>query len=469
MSRSVDRASLDKVEAILRNPALYELSAELTPGRPEAVGRPRMFPRFMLLGYAAMVSVYRSARQVEAELGHPIVWDLIRDTVRSQFPACPDMWLPATPMRRHHYLYARDRDLADPSALERLSDRFRSAAVAEARRQGLLDPDGEGSFTNPSRDRLLYADGKVIAPLFRSKPGEERVDKTTGEILPKRAEPDAALHFEGDGAAAWGTKFVLVAARGEGSGTRVILDIEPVREPGAEAARAMNCFRRLVPVVPGAQAVVYDAALRGVHHQELLRDLGLLPVNRVAAASRGSKAPRRKEGRRVPKETHVEDKVVKTETGEQSVSLYARDGAVGVLELSDVGERLFEPLRRIRTHRNEDKSGSFRWYNDYELPKRLGGGTVTVRLHRNAQDDDRRFNRTENVRAIPPSDPRFEHLYSRRNDAESINRHLEDTLFLGRAHSVGMRRQHVDLLGYGLLVNGLSRARHERRSLAQAA
>jgi hypothetical protein len=206
-----------------------------------------------------------------------------------------------------------------------------------------------------------------------------------------------------------------------------------------------------------------------VHHQELLRDLGLLPVNRVVAASRGSKAPRRKEGRRVPKETHVEDKVIRTATGEHSVSLYARDGAVGVLELSDVGERLFEPLRRIRTHRNEDKSGSFRWYNDYELPQRLGGGTVTVRLHRNAQDEQRRFNRTENVRAIPPSDPRFEHLYSRRNDAESINRHLEDTLFLGRAHSVGMRRQHVDLLGYGLLVNGLSRAQHERRSFAEAA
>ena len=94
---------------------------------------------------------------------------------------------------------------------------------------------------------------------------------------------------------------------------------------------------------------------------------------------------------------------------------------------------------------------------------------MTVWLHRNALDDDRRFNRTENVRAIPPSDPRIEHLDSRRNDAESINRHLEDTLFLGRAHSVGKRRQHVDLLGYGSLVDGLSRAKHERRSFAGVA
>ena len=43
----------------------------------------------------------------------------------------------------------------------------------------------------------------------------------------------------------------------------------------------------------------------------------------------------------------------------------------------------------------------------------------------------RRFNRTENVRPIPPSDPDFPRLYGRRNDSESLNRSLEDTLFLG--------------------------------------
>ena len=469
MSRAIDRASLEKVEAIFRNPALYRLADEIPESRPEAGGRPRTFPRYMTLAYAALTSVYRSARQVEAELSHPVVWQHIRDVVRAEFPDRPEMHLPPSPIRRHHFLYARERDLTKPAVVQRLSERARLLAVAEARRQGLLDPQGGGSWTSPSRNRLLYADGKVIAPLFRAKPGDERVDRETGELLPRRAEPDAALHFEGDGEAAWGTKFVMVAARGEEPGTRVLLDIEPVREPGAEAARAMGCFRRLAPLVPGAQAVVYDTALRGIHHQELLRDLGLLPVNRVAAASRGARAPRRGEGRRVPKNVHVEDKLVTTPSGKRTVSLYAQDGAVGVVVLNEVGERLFEPLRRVRTHRIADKSGSFRWYNDYELPERLGGGTVTVRLHGNADDQTRRFNRPENVRAIAPSDPRFEHLYSRRNDAESINRHLEDTLFLGRAHSVGMRRQHVDLLGYALLVNGMSRLRHERSPAAAAA
>jgi hypothetical protein len=48
----------------------------------------------------------------------------------------------------------------------------------------------------------------------------------------------------------------------------------------------------------------------------------------------------------------------------------------------------------------DDKSGGYRWYNDYRLPQRMGGGIVTVRLHTNDDDITRRFNRTENVRPI---------------------------------------------------------------------
>lgn len=43
----------------------------------------------------------------------------------------------------------------------------------------------------------------------------------------------------------------------------------------------------------------------------------------------------------------------------------------------------------------------------------------------------------ENVRPIPQGDPDFARLYARRNDAESINRALNDILSLWRAHSVG--------------------------------
>jgi len=47
--------------------------------------------------------------------------------------------------------------------------------------------------------------------------------------------------------------------------------------------------------------------------------------------------------------------------------------------------------------------------------------------------------------------------------AESINRDLDDTLYLSRAHSVGHARQHLNLLGYALIVNAVALHRHAKR------
>lgn len=86
-------------------------------------------------------------------------------------------------------------------------------------------------------------------------------------------------------------------------------------DPGSEAAVAVACFERLAPHVPRAQAVVYDTALRGVHHQKILRELGIVPVNMVAAAETfASKTFKRKIKRR-EKTVHVEDKDVRLPDG----------------------------------------------------------------------------------------------------------------------------------------------------------
>ncbi|HZJ49403.1 MAG TPA: hypothetical protein VFF07_00810 [Actinomycetota bacterium] len=338
------------------------------------------------------------------------------------------------------------------------------------RELSLVDPEGPGSFTHPHLSRMLYADGKVITPLFKGRSGDTRVDKDTGEIKQVRYEPDADLHFEGDGELAYGTKFVVVAARSGEARGRMILDVDRVPDKGGEAKAAMRCFERLAPLVPGAQGVIYDTALRGIHHQTLLRNLGLLPVNRVTAKKKGSTKPRRAEGRRVEKSVHVEDKKVRLPDGTHKlVSLFARRGAIGIAELSDTGESSFIELQRVRTHRTQDKSGLFRWYNDYLLPASLDEGVVTVRMHGNEEDAARKFNRTENVRVISPSDPDFKSLYARRNDAESINRAIDDSMWLSRAHSVGHARQHLNLIGYALMVNSLALLEHRQRAAPLAA
>jgi len=452
-------STLERLDAIFANPEIHELAAVVPTATAGRGGRPRHYPAFMAIVYEAAISVFGSARQVEAEFAHPSLWDWLRRLAREHTGTD----LPAQPMRRHHYLYLRNRYLTDPDVLEQLAEVHRCAAARQAVAIGLLSNSAGGSWTRPSLDRMLYGDGKVVTPLYRAKPGDTRLDRTTGEVRPLRAEADAALHSEGTGEAAWGTKYVIVATRGVEVHSRMLLDIAHVATAGGEAATAMACLQRTAPLVPDAQGVVYDTALRGTHHQTIMRTLGLMPINRVTATKAGAKKPRRNAAdRHVKKMVFVETKTIRRD-GSTTIDLYAQAGAIGIGTLNANGELMFTPLPRIRTHRNTDKSG-YRWYNDYRLPDNHGGGVVTVRLHANAADAARKFNRTENVRPIAPDDPCFPELFKRRNDAESINRALEDTLWLRRAHSLGHRRQLLNLLGYAIMVNSLTIARHRQAS-----
>jgi len=121
---------------------------------------------------------------------------------------------------------------------------------------------------------------------------------------------------------------------------------------------------------------------------------------------------------------------------EVTIRLLAKKGALGIGALQDNGETLFVPLKRIRTQRQKDKA-AYRFYNQYGMPKEYATREITVRLHNSAEEEARRLNRAENLRAIPPEDPDFDRLYARRGDAESLNRNLEDSLYLKKAHSLG--------------------------------
>ncbi len=148
-------------------------------------GRGRDYPDFMYLAYEALISVYASARQVE--LAHKVVWKLMRRTVKKMFPDDEAMRLPSKPMRRHHYLYGRNRYLSNPAVLEGLAKLHRKLAARQARELGLMDPAGPGSWTHPHLSRRLYSDGKVITPLYKTRPGDERVDRKTARPSSRRS------------------------------------------------------------------------------------------------------------------------------------------------------------------------------------------------------------------------------------------------------------------------------------------
>ena len=451
-------SSLEQVEAILRNDTIYELAGLITQPAREHGGRKAQYPVFMLIVYEALISVFRSARRVEAELAHPVVWDLVRRIVRERYPREMRRWLPAEPMRRHHYLYGRERLLLP--IREQLPRPVRRIAAHQAVTDlGLCDPDGPGSVTHPDLNRMLYADGKVVTPLWKAKPGDTRVDPRTGEIRLLRAETDAALHVTGSGEPAWGTKHVMVAVRNDQIHGRMILSVASVPDVGGEAAVALGCVGRLAPLLPGALGMIYDGAFRGVHLVELLRERGLLPIVPVTAASGGRHAKKP----RVERTVLVGPGTIRHDNGTtDDCILYAEAGALCLGELEATGEVTLVPLERAKLEPRRNLDGSWRWYGHYAVPDDAGGGTIRVRLDTTDEDRRRKFNRAEHLRPIPPSDPDYQRLYPRRSDAESINRALDDSSWLGRAHSAGRDRQLLNLIGYAIAVNSLALHRHRR-------
>lgn len=445
---------LERLEAILRNPLTYELG-DVIPEHVRRGGKRRAYPGFMFIVYEALVSVYESARQVEAELRHPMVWGLVRRIVAEEQLKRS---LPERPMRRHHYLYARNRYLV-PLGPE-LRDLFEAVSARQATENlGLCDPEGPGSITHPDLSRMVHSDGKVLAPLYRAKPGEKKVDRTTGEITPARYEPDAALHVTGGGQPAYGTKWVLGFVRDADPHTRMVVGLQWVPDKGGEAKQAMTMLERIASNLPGAHGLIYDTALRGVHLQRVLTRLGWVPVVPVSA-----KAVTRRG--RTPKEALVETiEAVFSDGSTKALKLFTRDGALGAVELDVAGEPLFVELPRRRLIRRRNGMG-WRWYGEYEVEHPAGGKATTIRVRLDLTDADgaRKFNRPENLRPIPPGDADYARLYPRRSDAEAANRVLDDTHYLRRAHSVGHERQLVNLIGFGLAMNSIALARARLRA-----
>ena len=99
MTRRVGISALERVEALVANPALYAFADAVPERDSSSGGRPRQYPVFMWVLFDALLSVYGSGRRVESELAHPLVWQRLGDLIRHRFPGEPDKWLPPTPMR----------------------------------------------------------------------------------------------------------------------------------------------------------------------------------------------------------------------------------------------------------------------------------------------------------------------------------------------------------------------------------
>lgn len=439
---------------MLRDDAIFAAAAAIPPKSNGSVGRARTFPDFVWALWPVLRGVFGSHRAVERELGRGGWWRYIRRELRRLRPDLPR--LPERPPRRQDFEYIRDRYLATDEGVRRALETHTKLAAEQAVRAGNFAPS-EGSLTHPAVTRTLYGDGKTITPLYRAKSGATRIDRKTGEVRNVRYDPDAGWHTEGGGESVYGVKFALLSTRrSEG---RFILAIEHVTKQRDEARAALDMIRGTRPYAPDAQALVWDMILRGDHLQTIMTEFGLVPVVGVHAKRNPNRRKGRHSGTFVPKTLDLDVIRVPLPDGTmRAVTIAARNGWACVKELTETGAPYYEPLEPRAIKRPKDKRG-YRFYRSYRLPEEYGRREILIRHHGNSDDEARGINRAENLRLIPEGSWDFARLHVLQSDAESINRGIEDSLFINRASGRGWRRQMVDLLGHAKLVNAVTLAR----------
>jgi hypothetical protein len=444
-----------KVVMALLESAGFLAVVSMVPKQDRSMGgRPRLYPDWCYVMFHALSSHFRSARAIDRFFEDEINWRLIRNWSTRHWPHNPELHAPATPYQRHHYRHMRDI-CVQTDVLATLREAMTNAACELAQQIGLCDPAGEGSWTHPSLDRTLHADGKVLSAPSRYAPDEPVVDRATGEVLRRRrSATGGSTHHTGTGETVYGSKFVIVGTRGDRYHQRVILDtaLDPQHR---EAAVAVAMITNLVTKLPGVQAVTYDTAFRGTHLEQCLA-LGIIPIAPVAARSKKGDVRIAKDG------PAGLANWTKPDGTKSTINIHAIDGGPHVITFDVDANAVTRPLPRLKTLRRSDANG-YRWYTERAHPD---GGTVTIRHHQDESDRKTGFNRAENLRIIAPNDPVYALMRGRRQDAEATNSAIEASLPWQRAHTYTPDRQLLDLVMFAVLNNAKTAAIEQRRQHA---
>jgi hypothetical protein len=434
----------EQLDALFACPLIHDLAADINPVGP----RTRRHPTALHLAFGAMSRLYGSGNRLDGELAHPRTWSAVVDRYNTAADAHPrGVPLEATGVRITSDTYRHFRDtLISDAHREHLLDAFTVRSVELAHTIGLLDPNGPGSRTRPHPTRTIYGDGTVVRPLYR--PGN------TG-----RTDPDAEEHIRHDGPI-WGNDLVAIAARGPEAHRRIILAVSRVNERGREADTAVELIRQVHRHAgDGIQAVVYDGAFRGVHHETIMSELGLMVVNKVHPANRNGET---RTYRQIPlgQWTHTVRRRTCTHT------LVAHGGAICDSTLDDTGQLLLSaPLARRQVRRYErGRAGGWRFTLGVTVACPKEPFTAWVSPH--PKPDETGYGRPDQFRLLAEGDPYFQTLYGLRNDSEAINSNYKRTLIADRAAALGWRRQVLDLLSWSILNNATAWHRHSQLARA---
>jgi len=463
--------TLDRLHAVLSSPSLYRVAAGLEHDHP--VGRPSEHPPYVLLQFAALARLSRSGIRTEVDLAQPAIWEFARHTIHATITALGlELPLPGPrPPKWDHWRWFRDQHLATDEGLAALARVYPQVAVDLARSIGQLDPHGPGSLTHPDASRAVYGDGTIVRPIYQP-PEAVRVtndDDTTTVLYPDRHgvlhdsptgryDPDLREHH-GHRGPVLGHGYVAFHTRGTHPYQRVVLAIDHIPAPGAEASTAVRLLGDVARHArAGIQAVIYDGAFHGVHIDEVMTRYGYVVISKIPTGQDvpGATEAVRTPGGRLAKSYPLGAVSHALPTGACTHPLAAIGGRVVQIDLDERGDPVVVatprrgPIKRVRR-----TDGRYHFNLGYDIACPYGDFTTWLAPH--GRDGD--YSRPENLRLIPDDDADAQGLRGLRSDAEAFHSNLKRTLIVDRAMSLGWRRGLLDVYAYALLNNAVTEHR----------
>lgn len=474
--------TIDRMRAVLSSPSLYRLGAELQ--QDHLFGRLPVHPPYVMLQFAALARLARSAVRVELDLSQPSTWAFARSAITSAI-ATNEVELPPpgpTPPTWEQWRWYRDHHLGTDEGLAALGRIYPEVAVDVARSIGQLDPYGPGSLTHPDASRTVYGDGTIVRPIYRP-PAAVRVpnddgtvqvlypDPRSGGLMDRpagRFDPDLAEHH-GHTGPVLGHGYVAFHTRGPHAYQRVVLGVDHIAAPGLEAESSVRLLHTIARHARnGIQLVVYDGAFHGTHIDEIMRRHGYLVIAKIPTGADNPDALQavRTERGRIAKSFPLGAATHQLPTGLCIHPLAAIGGRLVQLDLDDRGDPVVVayPARGpVKCARRG--TGEYHFNVAYTIACPRGDFTIWLSPHGVGQD----ATRPENLRVIPEDDPDFLRLRGLRSDAESFHANLKRTMLLDRAMSLGWRRGMLDVYAFALLNNALTEQRHQMASVGRSA
>ena len=392
----------------------------------------------MIVFGEAILECGSRALKAEHELADPANWSRLCRAVERAYPNDPTRRLHPKPPTYKQWWRFRKEYLGD---IENLRFAKRAEAIKVARQIGLLDPEN-GSLTNPSRDNVVVGDAKVLNGMFNTPP----TDPETGLPSTRRHDPDMDTYHKGDKRT--GRRMVSATTRSDYVNERVMLDVTTVHvTEGSDGTRFTDMVLDLNEVLGFPIPVAaYDMALYAANHDRLMAG-GTASVGKVHRNAKGQ-----------PKSLqfgeHTFNLVV---GGKQQHPVLVVDGWPGVIIATVDGKKwvALEPVQ-VRNARNKDNS--WRWWQYWavrdlpEVARELRGAVVHIR-HSYSANEDSDGSRSQVLRIFPEGSPGYNVIFPKRNDIESMHRHLKDLMFNDRVSTVGDRSLRIWLHTYQTRLN----------------